>query len=390
MFQNLKIMWQNPSGRRKIYFFLGVGVALSLLIYLIIQVNFGAKKDVTNVASLAGKTGFKEEVTSKSFTESKILEKVDGSSVGSGKVAFASNGSPIFLNSSMKLRLNGKDLVNSPDFAPSNIINSAEGIVVNEPLRSTVILPDNRIVKQGAAFSLTQYFTLNNSGVPTSPKWAYLNYSNNLYSIFSASNINLVGGVEVASLSPTISAKMAELVNFNQQIYFIAWENPSRQGKMEVWQIREKSSPQKIFSKDQVQSVHYGPDSLLVTTFNPKPSELTLYKNTLVDFKLNPSGNPVDLQLDFNLSQNKVFGSLLAERCVLSLDSTAYCLVKQSKVPSTVFTSKDVVLKINLATGAVSKLQENLAVSAASIYMDGNQNLHIVSAEDRILYKVKV
>jgi hypothetical protein len=390
MFQNLVSTWNDPLGKKRIIFIVAVSVGVILLLIGIIQLNFGGRSsNTTTNSNLTGDSGIKKQVSTASFGDSQILERVDPVALGSNGLAFAGNGKPIYLNSSLKLRLNNKDIENSPSFAVPSISNSAEGVIINEPNRSTVYSPDGKF-KQIAQpnFSLTQYFVLNSSGVPTVSKWAYINFTSNLYTVRSSDNINLTTDTVLATISPTITTSMVELVNFNQRLYFIAWENPTRQGNMEIWSVKEKTPPQKIFSKAQVQSVVYGPDSLIVTTFSQKPTELTLYQSVWLDFKVNPTGNPTDLQLDFTLSQNKVFGTLLAQRCALDVSGTAYCLLKESKVPYTSYVSKDVILKINLRLNTISKIQENLSISAGSIHLDGSGNLYIVSQEDRVLYRV--
>ncbi len=392
MFQNLQIMWQDPNGRKKIFFFVGVGLGVILLIALIIRLNFGGGSNtaIQNVNSnITQQIGYKQEVTTQSFGDSQVLEKIDSSSVSSASVVFSGSNQAIYLNADFKLRVKNTDIPNSPSFANPKIINTAEGVILNEPNRTTILQPNNSFRKIDNNYSLNQYFVVSSGKLIT--KWAYISFANNSYTVKTADDINFSKEIIVANITPTISARMAELVNFNQKIYLVAWENINRQGNMEVWQIKEAGTPAiKVFSKAQVQSVSYGSDSMLVTTFSLKPTELTLYQNTWLDFKLNPAGNPTDLQLDFNLSQANVFGSLLAERCYVDLGGKAYCLVKEKKVTQNSYVSKDVILKIDLRLGGVSKIQENLAISASNIYLDSTGGIYIVSQEEKILYKVKV
>lgn len=392
MFQNLQIMWNDPVGRKRIYFFVGVGLGLILLILAIIQLNFGGSRNTTNdITNITGDVGFKKEVTSKSFDSNATLTKIESVNLGSDEVAFAANNQPIVLNSSLKLRVKGEDVPNSPSFISPSIINSSEGIVINEPKRTTILSVDNKFKKLDTnIYGLTQYFAPNSVGVPSISKWAFINYSGGLYTVSVSDTIGLNTDKVIATISPNITAARAELVVFNQQIYFIAWQNINRTGDMEVWFVKEKTSPQRVYSKSQVQSIIYGPDSLLVTTFSNKPTELTFYQNTWLDFKLNPSGNPTDLQTDFNLSQAKVFGSLLAERCSIGNDATAYCLIKEGKVPSTSYVSKDAIMKVNLRLSSVNKIKDGLSLSGSSIHQDGSGNLYVVSQEDKFLYQVKI
>jgi hypothetical protein len=374
--------------RKKTFFFIGVGIFLLLLAIFLIQFNFGSSDNASQRPATFGNS---LAVTIQDFENAKSLEQVDSKPVGEIKqMLFLPANQTVNLDENLKLKINNQIIDSSPSFSARQMYYTDDGIIINEDGKTSIYNNGQFSAFPNTVSWLTPVLLPDSLGLRNQPGYLYLAASGNGYILKQTEDIKLSKNTKnIAQINPGSEFKVIELRIFNQNPYLILYESPARQNKMEVWQINNQNQLQKVHTLDKIQSVQYGSDRLMFTRLSNSPTELSVYENNFLNFSQNPQGENQPLDLQERLAQNNIYGSLLAERCNLAISSTMYCLVKEKKVSSQIFSERDILVKWNYQESKLDFPVSGLSFSAHTLFVGPDSTIYIVGQENRLLYKLK-
>lgn len=385
-FQN----WLNtdPKARQKVLFWIVAFLIMSLVIGGFFLINQPQKPSGQNQVI----TNELPQVTSKNFEEAGTLEKIDPEPILlPGQVFFYQSNQIGFFNQNLKLRINNQNIPGSPTFYSRNVYNSSGNILINEDFRSTYYLAnlgEFRQYEKGIT-QVVPYTIPDEFGLPFANGYAFLFKENEGYSLVQSTDIGLTTGLKTLAKIPQNPAfKYYETRVINSKLYVFYYQNFASDGNTEIWRFDQNNGLVRIKTINNLQSIQFGAKEILYTSFLSTPNDLTDYENTLLDFSTDQNGEPKVLDLAGRAGQNNIFGALLAKRCSIVLSTELYCLIKDRKVKSDDFKSKDALVVFNYKTDKISYPYNGLIFSGESVYVSG-ASVYIVGQENSILYKLK-
>jgi hypothetical protein len=193
----------------------------------------------------------------------------------------------------------------------------------------------------------------------------------------------------IGVLKPDISYQLSEFKIINKTPYIFVYENITRQGAVEVWQVAEQGL-KKLQSLKNVQGIAFGKNKLMITDLLAVPTELTIYQNTIYNMAATApfeQGEVVDLANQ--LGKKNILGSVLATRCTFDPKDNIACLVKQRKVGQDNYKFKDSLVKYESATKKIETIYDNVSFSASRVFVSTDSQFYIIGQENRNIYKLK-
>ena len=381
----------DPKAKRKLLFWFIFVIVIGLVISIFVFINQTPSASNTNSNSNTSNNTLIPDVTSKSFEESKNLEKADSETVGLGsKIFFIPGGKIGFFNKDFKLHIDNQNIPGSPVFFPNQVYNSNDGIIINSESFSSIYQKSGQFKNFNSdILQVTPFLIADDLGLDFIPGYVFLTKNNDGYTLKQTTTINLTGNLKtIDSFKPTSGQNYVEIRILNNSVYIFTYENASLEGDMEIWRLNNETL-QKIQAIPKIKSINFGDKKIIYTILSDKLPEITNYESSIVDFSTKPNGDVKTLNIAASLVQSNVLGSLYAKRCAFGTDSDLYCLVKERKVPIDASQYRDSLVKINLNTNGLSFPVSGLVFSASSMFVASNGTIYIVGQQNNILYRIK-
>ncbi len=389
-FTQLSQWWQSDS-KAPVKLTLWSVTVFVLIGFLFLFYSLNTTRTNPNVNNIKKLSENSPVATDKSFDEAGILEKADVETVGVGsQILFTPQGRIVFLDKDLKFRINGVTAPSTSSFFARQLLNYNGGVIINEDVTSTVY-------SRSAGF--TTLPTQINSLTPllADDKEQYYAMSidpGGIYSLVKNETINfdLNSFKKIVDFKPTISPQVIEIRVFNNRPYIVAYQNFSRTGNVEIWQLNENNPDQKlkkVQSLSNIKSIKFGKDALVYTDLLAQPTDLTLYKNTIIQFNQQPDGEAKAIPLADSLGQNNILGTVAANRCTFSGDDNLLCLVKDIKISINAQEAKDSLVLYNFSKNTLSLPYKGFTFSADSIQVSPRGDVFIIGQSNRFLYKIK-
>jgi hypothetical protein len=216
-------------------------------------------------------------------------------------------------------------------------------------------------------------------------KFFFATQEENSIKILTSSNISrLSNSQQYSEIKPTIDFRSFEIRRINQQVYLFVYADSNRKGTVEIWSIKENNS-KNVLTLSSVDSWKYDHDGILVTsglgTAQAQTSLLTSNQNNLSVNKLN---------IATKLTEQKILGQVVAQRCVLRTSSLLYCLIKESSLDFNSSKNKDVLVQIDLGAGTISLPNRDLVFAGEAIYFSPDGVMYIVTQDQKQLYQFNI
>lgn len=384
----------DPQFRKKVLVFVVGSVGLLTLIGLMVWVNFGQRESQNpqptpapqNETPLAPAPA---TVDTNSFDQANELERVDNELVQFGDSVYVDKDNKIgFINEKGFVRFNQKTVQSPFGYGPSKINFSLEGLVINEPSSSSYLKQDNTIVSFPNGVIHVLPATVQNQTSSTQIFYSLTQIDGKI-ALNQASNISLSDSKKIVDIvfGEGKVYFMHELRQIANQVYLVSYESLSKTGVIDVYSLQNGKLELALGLKD-VESIQIGQKEILVTDLLEKPTELTIYRNSVYDFSgPKPTSKPFDITK--KLGTDNIYGNIFARRCAFDAASNLYCLVKKQKTGYTESGSQDVIVKTNLKSNKSEYLLSGNIFSGSFLIVSPSNDLYMVGQENRILYKVK-
>jgi hypothetical protein len=375
----------DPKAKSKLILWFVTAAILFSLFALFTGLNntSGTTATVSNTTTTGQNT---PQVTSKSFDEAGILEKYDVELVGnSSPVLFTPQGRVVFLDKENKLRLNGQTVKNSKSFFGRQLANYPGGVIINQDITTTLYNQSGEFIDLPNKFSWLS--TMQSDSVTT---YYAIKTVGNSFTLTqnTTGDFTETGFKDVTQVTPSINSEIIETRVLNNQLYVVAYQSFSRNGGVEIWQLTPEKTLKKVQDLAEVRSLQFGKNSVLYTSVSNKPTDLTLYQNTIINFNSNPSGEAKILPIADNLGQNNVLGTVAASRCTFSNDDSVLCLAKDQKINLSSSEYKDSLVSYNFTKNSLSLPYKGYTFAADNVMMSPRGDVFIIGQGNRFLYRI--
>jgi|GEM_PF-5245920 len=374
--------WLNtdPNSKKKILLVIaGILVLSSLSIGLFFLNNQRTQPNTSTLTPVAITTT--EEVNQPTFDTASNLRQISNTQLGlPQRVGFtAPNNSPFFVDQDFKLVVNNLPVPNSPVFLPKTYSSDKNNLIINEDFQTTLYIESS---KQFLPLNTdVTFLTKINEG-----EFLFVSNLEGKLNIRKTNNIGRTNSsTEFAVVTPQIQFQTYELRVFAGQVFVFVFSDFYRNENAEIWSVTAGNST-KILSINSLSSTKFSETGFLYTQNLGTSSFSTNY----LDLSSQTPSTPIAIDFTNLLTDNRILGQIIAERCSINRDKVIDCLVKEKTTDWEFFKNKDILVKLDPRSRIVSFPNRDIIFSGESLTHAPDGSLYLVSQELRQLYKFEI
>ena len=380
--------------RKKSLFIASSVIALAILVGIFIWLNFkpapplakspDPQSTQTIVDAKPSVVQPKTEVTKKSFDDTGGFARVDTQPVGYTDSLFVKDGKLTYINDKYLVRSNQNTIQSPEPYLNSDFLDSPEGIIINEPAKSSILKKDGQI--SSISDKASQFYPVNDKNGNT--KYYFLAGTDDKKAGFyettklDLSDKKLVSLFESERL-PTYQSFIIR--KLGDKLYLISSNTTDQTGSVDFYEVVDGTIKlQKELTK--VDSINLGTDKIVYTADTSEVDFYKILKTFIVDFTT-PKLDTINIDVAEQLKKDLILGDISAKRCQV-YGPNLYCLIKRNTSLGNRSFEPDVLVKIEYQTNKTSYILRNVDFSAASLYVVDDKNIYFVGQENRIIYKI--
>ena len=398
--------FQNDSTfRKKSLFIGGSAIGLVILVGVFIWLNFKPTPKPSNPAesqttkpAVETKSAIdtkgaetqskpeptKTEVTPKSFDDISSFNRVDTQPIGYTDSIFVKDGKLTYINDKYLVRSNQTTVQSPEPYSNSDFFDSPEGIIINEPARSSILKKDGQI--SSISDKTSQFYPVNDKNGNT--KYYFLAGTEDKKAGFYETTKLDLSDKKLVSIfeSERFSIYQSFIIRkLGDKLYLIASNTNDRTGSVDFYEVVDGAIKLQKELKN-VDSIQIGGDKVVYTSDISEVDFYKIFKTFVVDFK-SPKLDTINIDVAEQLKKDLISGDISAKRCQV-YGPNLYCLIKRNTSLDNRSFEPDVLAKIDYQNKQVSYILRNVDFSAASLYVVDDKNIYFVGQENRIIYKI--
>jgi hypothetical protein len=380
----------DPKAKQKLIFIVVSVLLVGTIVYLLFLINFSTNPNNIQTQNQEQENSQKQnsfpedvqkEVQEKEQKEFDLeqFNAISRLPVGiASSVYFSKFGNQVFyINDEFELSIDNQKIPNSPVFLPYNFQETKEALIINTQDSSTLFS------KLSRSFTALPQGSL--SVTPFNGEFYFLErITETRVDLKKSANVLLQKPERVATLRPEITNfKGLELRVLNQNLYVFVYQEGSRRGDLEIWQIQGKQAVKAIRIQNLI-SYTFSNDQFLYTV-----EEDESYQTTVLDFKLDPLGKDFTIN-NKTLTNKNIFGNVIAGKCYINdINVDIYCPVKIEAVDSLNANYADEIIVFNYLNQTLSlPFTGSFATPVNRFLVDSKQQFYFVSQINNTLYQI--